>query len=181
MIHLDHESEELVHRIIINDKEVVREELPPEKDGVQEKEVVQEVVELDKEVAPKDMEPEVKPDKIPKGDINVTFVPGILQFDFDKNTLNADAIEKLNQLVIYLKDSDTNVKISGYTDTYGPEDYNLYLSQKRAKTAYDYLVKEGIKQEQLSYQGYGEANPIADNSTLASRKLNRRVEFDINQ
>ncbi|MCZ6702880.1 MAG: OmpA family protein [Ignavibacteria bacterium] len=110
-----------------------------------------------------------------------TFKPGVLQFDFDKNTLNVDAIEKLNQLVVFLKGSDANVKISGYTDTYGPEDHNLFLSQKRAKTAYDYLVKEGIKQEQLSYQGYGEANPIADNSTLASRKLNRRVEFDITQ
>ena len=69
-------------------------------------------MEPDKEkVAPKDMEPEVKPDKISTGDINVTFVPGILQFDFDKNTLNADAIEKLNQLVDYLKSSDTNRSI----------------------------------------------------------------------
>ena len=198
VIHLDHQSEEFVDRVIINDKEVVREELPPVKDAKQEnkvvlekeviqeievkqeKEVVQEVLELDKEV-PKDVEPEVEVDKIPTGDVNEAFVPGVLQFEFDKNTLNRDAIDKLNQLAVYLKGSNTNVKISGYTDTYGPEDYNLFLSQKRAKSAYDYLVKGGIKREQLSYQGYGEANPIADNSTLASRKLNRRVEFDIKQ
>ncbi|MCZ6694077.1 MAG: OmpA family protein [Bacteroidetes bacterium] len=181
VIHLDHQSEEFVERVVVNDKEVVREDLPPEKEVIQEKEVVQEDLEPDKEVAPKVMEPEVEPAKISTGDINVTFVPGVLQFDFDKNTLNGEAIKKLNQLVIYLKSNDTNVKISGYTDTYGPEDYNLFLSKKRAKSAYDYLAKEGIKQEQLSYQGYGEANPIADNSTLASRKLNRRVEFVIKQ
>lgn len=175
VIHLDHESEELIDRVIINDKEIFREELHPEK------EVVQEDLEPDKEVTPKDMEPEVEPAKISTGDIKKTFVPGVLQFDFDNNTLNRDAIDKLNQLADYLKGSNANVKISGYTDTYGPEDYNLFLSKKRAKSAYDYLAKEGIKQEQLSYQGYGEANPIADNSTLVSRKLNRRVEFDIKQ
>ena len=55
--------------------------------------------------------------------------------------------------------------------------YNKKLSDTRAKTAYDYLVKKGINASRLEYKGYGAEQPIADNKTDEGRALNRRTEF----
>lgn len=74
---------------------------------------------------------------------------------------------------------DYSMKISGYTDSQGREDSNLKLSQSRANACYTYLVNKGIAGTRMTHTGYGEASPIADNTTAAGRAKNRRVEFDI--
>ncbi len=107
------------------------------------------------------------------------FTTKVLQFDFDDFKLGSDASAKLDELAEHLKSTNSQVKIFGYTDTYGPDDYNLLLSQWRAKAAFDYLVNTGINAGRLTYEGKGESNPIADNNNFESRKLNRRVEFEI--
>ncbi len=73
------------------------------------------------------------------------------------------------------------LSIDGHTDSIGSALNNQRLSERRAKTCYDYLVAQGISAERMSFQGLGEAEPIADNRTKEGRELNRRVEFNIIQ
>lgn len=71
------------------------------------------------------------------------------------------------------------VLIKGHTDNVGKRTYNLKLSENRAKSVMEYLIKKGIERERLDYKGYGPDVPIADNSTEEGRAMNRRVEFEI--
>jgi outer membrane protein OmpA-like peptidoglycan-associated protein/tetratricopeptide (TPR) repeat protein len=73
------------------------------------------------------------------------------------------------------------VKIAGYTDNVGSDQSNQALSSDRAFTVMQTLVKEGIKGERLSFQGYGAANPVASNDNEEGRQKNRRTEFIITQ
>jgi OOP family OmpA-OmpF porin len=70
------------------------------------------------------------------------------------------------------------VEVEGHTDSVGDESYNLQLSQKRAESVLDYLVSKGISRDRLTAVGYGETQPIADNSTKEGRFKNRRVELE---
>ena len=101
-------------------------------------------------------------------------------FDFDKATLRPESANELQRLVKLMKDnSSLKIEISGHTDSKGPKDYNLGLSENRAKAVVDYLVKEGIKVSRLSFKGYGETQPVATNDTEEGRQLNRRTEIKI--
>jgi len=68
------------------------------------------------------------------------------------------------------------INVSGYTDSQGGESANQRLSERRAKKVYESLIKAGVEAERITYQGYGETSPIADNSTKEGRELNRRVQ-----
>lgn len=74
---------------------------------------------------------------------------------------------------------DTLLKavIEGYTDSIGGAAANMDLSDRRAKAVQTALLNAGVRPEQLSTQGFGEANPVADNATAVGRQLNRRVEI----
>jgi len=67
------------------------------------------------------------------------------------------------------------VELAGYTDSSGSSELNLQLSQQRAESVRDYLLAEGVAQDQLTAKGYGEKDPIANNATPDGRRLNRRV------
>ena len=67
--------------------------------------------------------------------------------------------------------------IYGHTDNKGNDEVNIPLSQKRAEAVRAYLLKKGLKQNQIEAKGYGSEKPIADNSTEAGRSKNRRVEI----
>ena len=82
-------------------------------------------------------------------------------------------------IIIIQKHPEKEVVIEGHTCWVGTEDYNLGLSLRRATSVKNYLVEKGIKQERLIVKGYGEANPVADNTTIEGRKMNRRVEFKV--
>lgn len=69
------------------------------------------------------------------------------------------------------------MRVEGHTDDRSTDAYNLNLSQRRADAVVDFLVKEGVARERLVAKGVGEAQPIADNKTVAGRGKNRRVEF----
>jgi outer membrane protein OmpA-like peptidoglycan-associated protein len=72
---------------------------------------------------------------------------------------------------------DLKVEIRGFTDNVGRASSNLNLSQKRANSVRYWILKKGIDAERVIAKGYGENNPIADNSTDEGRRLNRRIEF----
>jgi len=103
-----------------------------------------------------------------------------VNFETSKSTLTAKAKANLDKLISVFKEySETDIKIYGYTDSTGSEDFNLKLSEKRAASVKDYLVAKGINASRFETKGMGIADPIADNSTIEGRSKNRRVEFAI--
>ena len=107
----------------------------------------------------------------------IVSMPDVL-FDFNKYTLKPEARERLAKISgIVLAYPDLKLDIEGFTDSIGSDEYNQELSEKRAESVRGYLVSSGVKPDSVSATGLGKANPVADNSTAAGRKLNRRVEM----
>ena len=99
-------------------------------------------------------------------------------FQTGKYELSSDAQLKLAKLSgIIQAHPGLNLSIEGYTDTTGTAEFNMTLSQQRADTVRQFLVTQGLSPDSITSKGLGEADPIADNSTSAGRKLNRRVEI----
>jgi len=86
-------------------------------------------------------------------------------------------LNKLYQLLI--DNAGLEIEISGHTDSIGTRHYNLELSEKRARSVYQYLITKGIDPDRLVYKGYGERMPIATNKTETGRARNRRTEITI--
>src|SRR5579864_696553 len=107
----------------------------------------------------------------------IVSMPDVL-FDFNKYTLKPEARERLARVSgIVLAYPDLRLNIEGYTDSIGSEEYNQKLSEERAGSVRGYLISSGVKPDIVSAVGLGKSNPVADNSTAAGRKLNRRVEM----
>ena len=101
-------------------------------------------------------------------------------FDYDKATLRPESFPELDRVVEFLKTNPKVViELSGHTDDRGSDNYNLNLSQNRAKTVVDYVISKGIDKSRLVAKGYGKSKPVATNETEEGRQLNRRVEFEI--
>ena len=99
-------------------------------------------------------------------------------FDSGKYTLKPGAREKLAKIGgIILAHPGLNLVVEGHTDSVGSDDYNLKLSEQRAKSVRDYLVSEGVAGDSITAAGLGKSGPVADNSTAAGRQQNRRVEL----
>lgn len=73
------------------------------------------------------------------------------------------------------------VRVEGHTDSRGNDEMNLNLSQRRADSVVDYLIRRGIDDARLTGIGYGETRPIADESTREGQAANRRVEFNLGE
>jgi outer membrane protein OmpA-like peptidoglycan-associated protein len=111
--------------------------------------------------------------------IAVSFDSGLL-FGFDSATLRQESIENLQKLTrIINRDEDTILLIVGHTDSVGDENYNLGLSERRARSAANYMIEQGLAQSRVRIEGRGEYEPIDDNNTEAGRQENRRVEVAI--
>jgi len=101
-----------------------------------------------------------------------------VNFDFDKATLQPAGVPILQEAAKILNDNPgVSVEVQGYTDSIGTDAYNLRLSQRRANTVKNFLVKQGVSSSRLTTKGYGESNPVASNETAEGRAQNRRVEL----
>jgi outer membrane protein OmpA-like peptidoglycan-associated protein len=99
-------------------------------------------------------------------------------FDFGKYTLRGEAREKLAKVSgIILAHPGLKIEVEGHTDSVGSDAFNQRLSEQRASTVRDYLVAQGIAQNMVTSQGFGETRPVATNDTNAGRQQNRRVEL----
>lgn len=106
-----------------------------------------------------------------------TFTLNDVLFDNGKSSLRPESGKELNQLAEYMSIQKTIViEIAGHTDNVGLPDANLKLSEDRAKAVKQYLVKKGIAVERLIAKGYGDTQPVDDNSTPTGRQKNRRTE-----
>lgn len=101
-----------------------------------------------------------------------------VEFKLNKSKLRGKAFAVLDRVVYILQKYNTyKVIIVGHTDDIGEEEYNLALSEKRAKAVMDYLVEEGVSKKRFSFRGMGETEPFLPNSNTDNRRRNRRVEF----
>jgi outer membrane protein OmpA-like peptidoglycan-associated protein len=120
----------------------------------------------------------IVPEAIPVGTImileNLVFAPG--KTSIPNVGSNQDMIHLINALQ---KNTDLVVEISGHTDKSGNEVTNKQLSTERAKFVHDYLIKNGIGANRLSYKGFGSSKPAYSNSNKEGRDGNRRIEITI--
>jgi len=101
-------------------------------------------------------------------------------FDFGKHTLRPESFTELDELVSYMKwRENEKIEIGGHTDNVGTDTDNLKLSQNRAESIRQYLIKKGIDPTRVIAKGYGALQPDADNSTDQGRQKNRRTEVKI--
>lgn len=109
----------------------------------------------------------------------ITFDSGIL-FGFDSDVIQGAARENLTNLANSLRNyPDTEVLIVGHTDNVGSAQYNQGLSERRAASARNYLVSQGVPSNRIRTQGMGLREPVASNETESGRAQNRRVEVAI--
>lgn len=103
-----------------------------------------------------------------------------VHFDTGKATLKPESYESLNELVDFMKRKKTTViQIAGHTDDVGDDASNMTLSQKRAESVRNYLIKKGVEANRVTAKGYGETQFIAPNDTDEGRAQNRRTEVRI--
>ena len=99
-------------------------------------------------------------------------------FVANSNTITEESKNILRQFAANLHDNpDMDIQITGYTDNTGREDYNQTLSERRARSVYDYLCEQGVEPIYMEYFGKGIREPVANNNTTEGRALNRRVEI----
>jgi outer membrane protein OmpA-like peptidoglycan-associated protein len=135
--------------------------------------------EMDKRAAEMDADlAGAKIERVGEG-IKITFDSGLL-FDFDKSELRPQAKTNITNLSAILnKYPDTDIVVEGDTDNVGTANYNVGLSDRRAKAVSDHMVSLGVSGSRISEIGLGETNPVTSNDTDAGRQLNRRVEVAI--
>lgn len=104
---------------------------------------------------------------------NILFATG--RFDLDDN-----AKVELDKVVELLEKHPTmKIELGGHTDNVGSSQANLSLSEERAMACYNYMIGRGIEADRVTYKGYGESQPIADNDTDEGRARNRRTVFTV--
>jgi outer membrane protein OmpA-like peptidoglycan-associated protein len=117
---------------------------------------------------------------------NTVFRLNNIYFDYDKWDITKEAGTELDKLVELLNDNpEIKIEMGSHTDSVGTVEKNQGLSQRRAQSTVDYLIKKGIESERLVAKGYGKSKPIARNTNRdgtdnpRGRERNRRTEFKI--
>ncbi len=102
-----------------------------------------------------------------------------IRFSVNKATISQPSHRLLNALAATATDCpNAKIEVAGHTDSSGSAQLNQALSQRRAQAVVDFLVQKKVKNS-LTAKGYGESKPIADNSTVKGKALNRRIEFKV--
>lgn len=129
---------------------------------------------------PEEVEPEpevVEPEPEEPGPI-ITFDDVDVMFDFDSSRLKAGASQKIKEAAEIINEMEGDFFIvEGHTDSTGDATYNQGLSERRAQSVMDALVKEGVSKDRLEAKGYGLTQPKCTNDTKEGRACNRRVEI----
>lgn len=107
-------------------------------------------------------------------------MPGNVTFRTGSADIQPDFYDTLNSVASSLKEyPDSNVRITGHTDSTGDRMKNQLLSEQRANSVSRYLQSQGVSSYRLQSVGYGDRYPLADNKTDAGRQQNRRVELEV--
>lgn len=117
--------------------------------------------------------------KIVEDSVKVIFVSGVL-FNVSEAVIRSELQSCFNRFANVLnKYLNTTILVAGHTDSTGDVKSNIELSQKRADSAKDLLLKFAVSEKRIYTLGHGAAIPVDDNNTVEGRAKNRRVEFII--
>jgi len=101
-----------------------------------------------------------------------------IRFDVNKSTLKPESMGAINEIYTLMKDNpDLKFSVEGHTDSQGDDAFNMKLSQDRAESVKNTLIKMGISTDRLTSKGWGESRPISNNASPEDMANNRRVEF----
>ncbi|HOJ05019.1 MAG TPA: OmpA family protein [Bacteroidota bacterium] len=160
---LDEFSESLTNLYAV--KYRLTDEVPPEKMNV--------------EIRNTKDEPVIK-EEITVLDVDKKFVLENILFDFNRATFDLAYTDDLNRILAMLKRYTTmHVEIRGHTDFIGSDEYNVALSDARARAVKKFLSDRGVAAERMTTRGMGKSQPVAPNDTELGRRLNRRTEIII--
>ena len=127
-----------------------------------------------------ELEGEVQDLTTQQTDRGLVLTLGNILFEFDKATIKAGADRTLERVAEFLNEyPKRKVRVEGFTDNVGSDDYNLDLSERRARSIKQRLIDDGVDASRISTRGYGEDHPVASNDSEAGRLQNRRVEIII--
>lgn len=117
----------------------------------------------------------------PTSIVVTTFTFSSVLFDFNKSTLNKSYKKELDKAVTFLMTvkPDNEITVAGYTDSKGNKQYNLTLSRQRANAVANYLISKKISKKRIKIVAHGDSKPVATNTTIEGRALNRRTEIEI--
>ena len=102
----------------------------------------------------------------------------MIYFDYDRATLRADQLARIENNLRYLLDHpEERVMITGHCDERGTTEYNYVLGMRRAEAVRDYYVKNGVVADRIAVQSKGEDQPVALGHDEAAWSQNRRAEF----
>jgi len=116
-------------------------------------------------------------EEVPVIEINDGVLAISVHFNFDSEVIWKSSYTHLDRIVNLLQSTPVKIILAGHTDSIGHDNYNLALSEKRAKSVHKYFVEKGIDPVKIKTVGYGESRPLTSNSTKKGRRRNRRVEF----
>ena len=109
-----------------------------------------------------------------------------IYYGFDSANIRSDAALELDKLVRFLQDNpQIKIELGSHTDNFGNDEYNLGLSQRRAESAVNYIISQGVEKNRIRARGYGETRPIAANTNPdgtdnpEGRQRNRRTEIKV--
>ncbi len=130
-------------------------------------------------------EPKLKDSKLCQKELITLASRQKILFEYNKADIKKDDTTALDSVVKILKECKFNEKeileIGGHTDSIGNAPYNQKLSQQRANSVKDYIIKQGIDKSKLITHGYGEKKPMVSNMLKSGRAKNRRIEFKIKE
>ncbi len=105
---------------------------------------------------------------------------GVVYFDFDKYDIKAEYRDMLQQKAELMKQYPSiKVRIEGNCDARGTQEYNLALGERRARAAYEYMIRLGVPADQLDMISYGKERPAVEGTGDAVWAKNRRDEFNV--
>ncbi len=104
-----------------------------------------------------------------------------IYYDLDKADIKEEAAFELDKLVVVMKDNpEISIELSSHTDARADHKYNMNLSQRRAQSAVNYIISQGIDKDRLVAKGYGETKLVIENAqTEEDHQVNRRTEFKV--
>ena len=111
--------------------------------------------------------------------IAITFESGLL-FQINASDINDAYMADLSSAAeVFVKYPETNITIHGHTDDTGSDEFNMTLSEKRAKAVADFLISKGVAANRIIEKGFGETQPKFPNDSEENRSKNRRVEIAV--